>query len=165
MRTEMTVLRSYVRNGNSVAGWFRVVPAAVMIAVALLGHAVTLRAECVSISLRESGRRADLMFSGTVTSIHPEPCCGLTVTINVDQVWKGRVRRTTTIYTRVGSEAARLEERRRYLFITPKFLLLEFLNKQRATLDVPGAETCGWWRSYESAERELITLDRPHGPR
>jgi hypothetical protein len=48
--------------------------------------------------LRESKKHADLMFSGTVTNVRPLTVGRLIVSIDVDQIWKGRLRRATTIY-------------------------------------------------------------------
>jgi hypothetical protein len=38
------------------------------------------------------------MFSGTVTNVRPLTAGRLIASIDVDQIWKGRLRRATTIY-------------------------------------------------------------------
>jgi hypothetical protein len=142
----------------------------VLIAALALAFAAPARldgVECAALSLHYAKKHADLMFSGTVTSVQPLTVGRVIVNLDVDQVWKGRLRRATTIYIYGDSiEAEPFVKGRRYLVIAPKYLLLEFLDKKRDALEPPPPEgSCGWGKAYESVEHELAALGRPRKPR
>ena len=131
----------------------------------LVGSTTTARAECVSIPLRVSKQRADLMFSGVVTNMQVLTAGRVIVTFEVDQVWKGPIHRVTTIYQWMEPEAGPYEKGAKYLVIAPRYALLDFLDKRREARDGVGAASCGWGTPYERVKRELATLDRGHTPR
>jgi hypothetical protein len=122
-------------------------------------------AECVRIPLRESRKHVGLMFSGTVTSVQVLTVGRVIVNLQVDQVWKGRLRRATTIYTYMEAEAEPFVKDGRYLITAPKYALLEFLDKRRNAVEAVGDAACGWGTPYEEVAHELATLGRPRVPR
>ncbi len=143
--------------------WIRRCSIAVLILLGMLGGAATLAAECVHISLHVRKEIADLMFSGRVTAIQNLPD-GLRVTLDVDRVWKGRVQRTMSIYVRPEQDAPTYQPGHRYVIVGPEYILFDFSDERRDPHNVPGGG-CGWNIPYESAERELASLGRPHQPR
>jgi hypothetical protein len=131
-----------------------------------LAQAVQLDAvECARIPLRESRKHAGLMFSGTVTSVQVLTVGRVIVNFDVDQVWEGRLRRATTVYTYMEAEARPFVKGHRYLVIAPKYALLEFLDKRRDAVEAVGDAVCGWGTPYEEVAHEVATLGRPRVPR
>ena len=127
------------------------------------GAVRTLRAECFYVPLRVRKQAADLVFSGTVASVQVLPD-GAAVTFDVDQVWKGRLRRRTVIYTqRPVPESPGYRRGQRYVVLAPNYALRDFVDQPHEPDMSSGA--CGWNVPYEGAERELPSLGRPHEPR
>lgn len=69
--------------------------------VVALAIAAASEAECLAITLKKGERlkgpvpRPTLVFSGTVTATNPAQ---YTVSVDVDRVWKGQLRRHTTLW-------------------------------------------------------------------
>lgn len=138
---------------------------ALVLAVPIAGQPTALYAECVRIPLQSSQQRPVLMFSGTVKGVEVVAAGGgFMITVDVDQVWKGRLHRVTKLYQWLEGKAKLPEVGRRYMYVVPKYAVLDFRDKRRDPLDVPGAASCGWGVPYENVERELSTLRRPHKP-
>lgn len=98
----------------------RVIRVTVVFSMLIAAQTPTVHGDCMRIPLRTAQRHADMMFSGTVTSIEPTGV-GVMLAVDVDQVWKGRVRRVTKIYQQMNSETRPCEAGRRYVFVAPNY--------------------------------------------
>jgi len=68
------------------------------VAVALASGTAGIRAECVGFSTSHNLQRADLVFSGTVTSVQQLDDRHELVTLNVEKVWKGPAGRRVILH-------------------------------------------------------------------
>ena len=97
-----------------------------LLAVALLAVPAAAGAGCVAVQLPKGEKirgpvaKPTLVFSGTVTSINLDR---LTVSIDVDRVWTGRLRKATTLVVAGGLEGATVKS-----FETGKAYLVRYFG-------------------------------------
>ncbi len=139
-----------------------------VLALALAGLVMTAagaHAERVRLKLRDSCKKSGLVFSGTVTGIKSFSGARFIIDFDVDQVWKGPVKRTTRIYyiNDGNIEATQFFVGRRYLICAPKWGLWDFNDPRREPVDVP-VPGVDWGFDFDSVKSEVHTLGTARRP-
>ncbi len=119
-------------------------------------------AERVLPRLRDYCRKKDLVFSGTVTATRSFSGARLIIDFDVDQVWKGPLKRNARLFRiNDGMEATQFFVGKRYVICAPKWGLWDFNDPRREPLDIPGVE---WAFDFESVKSEVSGLGSARKP-